>query len=140
MSATTSDRNTPVKQRDRGISVPVKAATKIPAGTLVAVGADGLAVPAADTAALKVVGVADELADNTSGASGDIRVRCGHGVYLFAKNADIAQADVGKLVYVEDNQTVQEGTGTNSIKAGVLVEIDIETGNAWVLVDRGVGV
>lgn len=115
------------------IAFPVKAATTIYAGTLVAVDATGYAVPAADTEGLRVVGLADDAQDNSAGAAGalDIRVRR-KAAFLLANDTTnaVVQADVGKNVYVNDSVTVDNDGGTNAVVAGRCLAI--ETGGVWV--------
>jgi len=131
MAALAADRNTRVKNRTEEISLPVAATTKIYAGAMVAKNAAGYAVNAADTAALVVVGVADEHCDNLTGAAGDKRIRLGSGVFGFANGGAVTQAHVETVVMVVDNQTVNP-TGTNSVAAGILKEIDPTDGTLFI--------
>jgi hypothetical protein len=133
--ALTKDRNTASKSILRSIDYPVKASTLIYDGSLVALSA-GFAVPAADAAGAKVVGVADWRADNSAGADGDKHVRVRQGVFKLdnatAPNA-IAQAQVGSAAYVLDDHTVTKTDPTNHTVAGEILEIDPD-GGIWVLV------
>jgi hypothetical protein len=105
---------------------PVALSTKIFGGILVALNASGFMVPAADTAGLRVCGVSDQLADNSSGANGDIlcqfrRQGPQNSQFLFTNDATnpVLQADLGKIVYVKDDHTVCVAAGsTNLVKAG----------------------
>jgi hypothetical protein len=110
---------------------PVAAATNLFAGTLVALDTSGNVVPAADTAGLRVVGRAEHNANNTDGAAGDITINVKRGVFRYANSATAAvdADDKGKIVYVEDNQTVAE-TSTNKIKAGRVFQVDAD--GVWV--------
>lgn len=119
------------------LALPVAASTKIYAGTLVAVDANGYAVPASDTASLKVVGRCEALADNSAGSAGDIRVTVARGSFWYANSGtDAVDAnDRFKVCYVADDQTVRETGGTNSIKAGLVLDVDATKG---VLVDTTV--
>lgn len=131
--ALTSDRNTKSKSIEQSISYPVKGATKIFDGSIVAVVA-GYAVPAADAAGAKVVGIADWRADNTDGADGAIRVRVRRGVFLLKNDPGggaIVAANIGSFVYVLDDQTVSMTAGTNSVAAGEALELDPD-GGVWV--------
>ena len=131
MAAATAPINTP--ERFGGVvSYPVAAATNIYAGTLVAVNTSGQAVPAADAANLKVVGRAEADALNGSGAAGDLSVPIKRGTFRFANSgSDAVDADdVQKVCYVADDTTVREGTGTNSIKAGLVLAVDAD--GVWV--------
>lgn len=138
MAATTTDRNTPQKLSLLSKSYDVKAATTIPLGVMVAIDSTGYAINAADAASAKVVGVSVERVDNSAGTNGDKRIKVEEGVFRLGVAGDIVATDVGKLVYVSDNQTVQEATGTNSVKAGILVEND-EEGYYWTKITPSVG-
>lgn len=118
MSATTSDRDTKyVPMHDVG-AIPVAAATKLPAGTLICIDASGNAVAAADTSGYEFAGVPDAQADNTNGLAGAITVRCRRsGAFLLAKSGTFAVANIGDEVYVADNQTVTLTAG-NGVKVG----------------------
>jgi hypothetical protein len=136
MSALAADRITQTKLPGLQ-SYPVAAATKIYAGSMVAInGADGFAVPAADTDLFLVQGIALATVDNSGGADGDKRVQVFAPVIARLKGATLEQNDVGKVVYVIDDETVDETAGTNSVKAGVLVEY-ISASEGWVLIHPG---
>lgn len=125
MTALTENRYT--KHRDGIISAhPVKASTAIYKGSLVCADSTGYAIPGADTAGLIVLGIAIEAADNSSGANGDLSVRVqAAGVFSFAKSGTIAQADLGSVLYVVDDQTVGlTAATTNDIEAGRLEALD----------------
>lgn len=125
MAAATVDINTHRKNRTEQFSVPVKAATKIFAGTLVCVNtANGFAVPGADAANNKVVGIADEQVDNTAGADGALRIKVATGMARLKIAAGITQATVGQICYVTDDTSVQAAAPANNTKAGVVLEID----------------
>jgi hypothetical protein len=135
--ALSADRNTSYRE---GVECeyPVKAATQIYAGSLVMLGSDGYAIPGADTASAKFVGVALEnvLGGATDGAK-SIRVRR-KGVFEFAATS-ITQAMVGDIMYIADDQTFDDAAGpTNDIPCGRLVKYVsatkgwIDIGAAWV--------
>ena len=131
MAALAKDRNTPVRPGDI-ISVPVKAATKIYAGSLV-VADGGYAKPAAKAASLIALGRAEEVVDNSSGANADVSVRVRRGVFRWATIAaaagKVTVAEIGKDVYIADDQTVDKrDTGTS--KAGKCIEVDSD--GVWV--------
>lgn len=135
MAALTGDRITTWRYQDE-LEMPVAAATKIYYGSMVCANAAGFAVPAADTAAFVVMGVATEQIDNLSGANGDKMIRLREGRVHTFDATSITQAMVGKAMYVVDDHTFDDGVGTNSIKAGTLTkfisategEIQIHTG------------
>lgn len=98
--------------------VPVKANTVIYAGAAVVIDAGYLA-PARTATGLLSAGVAQKTFNNTGGAAGAIIGECRVGVFGFANSGGgdlIAQADVGKVCYFVDDQTVAltDGTGTRS--------------------------
>lgn len=128
MTAIATERDT---QRRAGhqATYPVLAATKVLAGTLVALTAAGYAQGGAVATTLKSVGVAELTADNTGGASGDIRVAIRRdGWFSFANSAAgdlLTIADIGASCYIVDNQTVAktDGTGARSV-AGKVRNVD----------------
>lgn len=120
MAALTKDRATQYREGVE-IEYPVAASTKIYAGSLVCKNASGYAVPGADTANFKFLGVAMEQVDNSAGANGDKTVRVRRkGVFRFGASG-MAITDLDAAVYVSDDQTVAK-TGTNSVACGKIVE------------------
>jgi hypothetical protein len=133
MTALAADRNTEAKYQERTISIPVAAAEVIYDGAMVAVGTDGLAVAAAKTTGLVVIGRADEQADNSLGAASAIRVRVSTGVFGWVNDANaVAQADVGRVCYVVDDQTVADETEGSQVIAGIVDSIDPDTSEVFV--------
>lgn len=138
MAALTADRITEIKEQATK-SYPVAAATKIYAGSLVAVNTSGYAVPASDTAGLKVVGVAEAQADNSAGGNGAKSINVRSPIIARFAASSITQAMVGQVMYVVDDQTFDDSPGTNAVKAGRLVEF-ISTTEGWIEVGiAGVG-
>lgn len=131
MSAATKEINTP-ERLGQVIAYPVAAATTIYAGTLVALDSSGDAVPAADTAGLRVIGLAQETVDNSAGIAGVLKVATKLGVFLLNNSAtDALDAnDKGKLCFVEDDNTVCEAGGTHKVKAGRV--LDVVSDGVWV--------
>ena len=118
---------------------PVKASTKIYAGSMVGIDSAGYAVPGSDTAALKIVGVANKQADNSSGANGDINVAVEAPIVAKFNATAITQAMVGQVMYVVDDNTFDDSLGTNGVKAGVLVEF-VSATEGWIKIgEAGVG-
>lgn len=135
MTALAADRITPSKANsgDRAYSLKVAASTTIYRGALVAVNASGYAVPAAATAGLRVIGVAQSKVDNSTGSNGDKSVQVQDGIHFFKNDSDaVAQADVGRHCYVQDDQTVQDENGGAPIVAGIVTAV--ETTGVWVKV------
>ncbi len=120
MSALTCDRNT--ASRPASLRTLV-AASAIYAGAIVAVNAAGKAVPASDTANLRVVGVAQHAA-----AAGE-KITVSSGCFAF-DGPTVTAADLDKTVYVADDQTVNTVGGTNKVVAGTVFDVDDE--GVWV--------
>lgn len=123
------------KQRSGDIREPgVKAATKILQGAMVAIGADGYAVPMSEATTLRGIGRAEETVDNTDGASGALRVPVNTGIFAFANSAAtdaIGRKDIGKDCYGVDDQTVALTSGTNTRSvAGKIFDVDAD--GVWV--------
>jgi hypothetical protein len=137
--ALSADRITRVKE-GKEVAYPVAASTTIYNGGMVAVNTSGYAVPAATTAGYKVVGVAREQVDNSSGSNGDLLVRVSKGgAYEMENSATnaVAQADVGRICYVEDDETVADENGGSSVVAGIVDSIDLSTSKIWVSIGGG---
>ena len=131
MAALTAERDTPERTGEL-VAVGVASNTTIFAGSMVAVSATGYALPASDTAGLKVLGRAESTVDN-SGTAGDgaqtIVVR--RGVFRWTNGDTFTVADVGTLAYVEDDAQVQKaGAATYDIIAGLIIAVD--TQGVWV--------
>lgn len=99
--------------------VPVAGTTHIYQGALVCVNGSGYAVPAANTANYRFVGVAIHGVDNSSGANGDLSVSVRTAGEITIVSSGLTQADVGKPVYASDDQTVALAT-TNAIYVGTI--------------------
>lgn len=128
--AATANIDTPERAGDV-FNFGIAAATKMYVGTLGAINAAGNAVPAADTAGLKVVGRAelpsgqDDL-DNSAGDAGDKTVNLKRGVFRLANSATnaVTAAELGRMVYAEDDETVNKTGGTNKVAAGIAVALE----------------
>lgn len=133
MAALTKGRNTPARSGDM-TDLPVKFATKIYAGALVAADGNGRAVPMITALALRGIGRAEADFDNSAGADGDIRARIGRGIYRFGNSAAadaITAADIGNNCYGVDDQTVAKTNGANTRSvAGAIFDVDAQ--GVWV--------
>ena len=101
------------------------------AGSIVCVDSNGLACAAADAAGYSVVGRAESYQDNTGAnylATRTLIVR--RGVFRWGNGDTITDAQIGGLVYVTDDQTVQQGASSHNIIAGVVCKV--ETTGVWV--------
>jgi len=83
---------------------------------------DGYLNPGSDTANVRFAGVALEQGDNSGGSSGAVSVRVQKtGSFEFAMSS-AAQADIGDVAYILDDQTV-DTTSTNGIQCGYIAEL-----------------
>lgn len=131
MTATIKDRNTWARYAEL-INVPVLAAAKINAGSLVVATAVGFAAPGSTATTLSYLGRAEEAVDNTSGANGAKAVNVRRKLaFKWVNDGSITQANLMKNAYIVDDQTVAatDGGTTRSI-AGRIVGVD--TDGVWV--------
>lgn len=136
MAALTADKNRRSRGSARHLSLPVDGGSVIYKGAIVAIDANGYAIPASDAAGLQVAGIAYEKVDNSAGANGAKRVRVEFDAEFLMDCASITQAMVGDLMEVVDDQTVDDaaGAGTvNNINLGRLTEF-VSATSGWVFV------
>lgn len=101
-------------------------------GAMICLNAAGFAAPASDAVDYsRVIGVATETVDNSGGSAGDInlQIQCNR-TYKFAC-ASIETGDVGRMMYVTDDQTFNDARGSFAIPAGVLVKRESST-EGWI--------
>jgi hypothetical protein len=111
------------------LSLPIEANKIIYAGTPVASNAAGNAVDAGDAGAIFVWGRAERQVNNLTtnapyGAAGSQMVRVLQGVFYYAQDGSISQANVGQPCFFVDNATVSlNAGGTTAVRpfAGVIV-------------------
>ena len=119
MSALTTSRNTPERvSRSRQF----EADGTIYCGGLVAVNSSGKAVAASDSAGLQVVGRAEHNA-----LSGE-KISVCSGCFAY-DGSSFTKADIGKMVYVSDDQTVAKSS-TNKVIAGAV--FDVDSNGVWI--------
>lgn len=137
MTALTAPRNT-ARIGDTNqpslFKAPIAASTKLYQGGIVCLNASGLAVPGSVSTTLKAMGVALKTYDNSSGGASAFNIEARAGVHWFNSGTagdTIAQANVGALCYIMDDNTVGLTTGgaTRSI-AGTIVDVDATLGIA----------
>lgn len=111
---------------------PVAATVKTLIGTLAALDADDDLVLATDAASRRVVGLFVAEVDNTDGADGDLSCDVEAGCFLLANSEAnaVSDAHIGKVCYVEDNQTVASAAGTNAVVAGIVAKVTAD--GVWV--------
>ena len=127
MAALTMARDTAeIAQGAKYLSLPVKGSTTIYQGSLVALDAEGYAIPGKKAAGLTAAGRAEETVTN-SGADGAVSIRVSRGVFVF-NNTGTAANKIGSkhllgLCYIEDDQTVT-ALATGASAAGLVVRVD----------------
>lgn len=139
MAAATQDRQTPVEATggSRYGNAEIAANVVIFYGTVIAKNAAGHVVPASDTAALKVIGIAQATVDNTGGAAAAKTVPYITDVTAVLDNAGgaIVQASKHALCYVADDQSVTTAAvAVNDIVVGVVTKFT--AAKVWVHIDE----
>ncbi|MGB3407086.1 MAG: hypothetical protein WBA67_06290 [Jannaschia sp.] len=117
---------------------PMAAAVSIFAGAMIMRNAAGNLVPATAAANLVGVGCASRTIDNSDGAAGAEAAEYVPGIFRFANSAAadaITAADIGKLVYAVDDQTVAKTSGGASRSPAGFVEM-IDPQGVWVRFDE----
>lgn len=127
MAALTDVRDTfELMQDAKFLSLPVKGKTSIYRGSLVALDADGYAVPGKKATGLTAAGRAEESVENT-GEDGEQSIRVARGVFIFDNTATaankITQAHLLKPCYIEDDQTVT-ALATGASAAGIVIRVN----------------
>ncbi len=109
-----------VKKQDGSIrSYPVAASTKIYQGTLVFLTASGYADDDTATGVNGFLGIAKEYVDNSSGSAGDLSVEVyTDGDFELVGGGTYTQANVGDIVYAEDNYTIGVAISSASVPIG----------------------
>ncbi len=111
--------------------MPVKGGARIFAGGLVAVDSTGYAVPAGNVAGHKVMGVAQEQADNRDGSDGAKQVRVRLAGVFELEALSITPAQVGQEMYVVDDQTFDDVDPGHGVKCGRLVKY-VSATKGWI--------
>lgn len=129
MAALTNSRNTPeLADGGRTQVYPVEANTTVYLGSIVALNANGNAVPAASVAGLKIVGRAEMVhngmpgqdAVNNPGAAGAISIVARRGVFMYAvSDGSITAAQIGQTAFAADDNSVSasDGSGATAVVA-----------------------
>jgi hypothetical protein len=134
-AATTSQRL--VTRDGRAFVFPVAAATKILAGVLLALDGSNNLVNGTEAAARRIVGWSNDEVDNSGGSAGDLTAKVNVGIVQLVNSGTnaVTNAHIGKVCFIEDNQTVASVAGTNSVVAGRVLLVDGD--GVWV--KTGVG-
>ncbi|MGA2408853.1 MAG: hypothetical protein ABSG46_00490 [Candidatus Binataceae bacterium] len=129
MAALTNSRNTPELADGGRMQVyPVEANTTVYLGSIVALDANGNAVPASSTPGLKIIGRAEMVSEglpgqdavNNPGVAGAIAIVARRGVFMYAVNdGSIGTAQVGLIAFaVDDNSvSISDGSGATAVAA-----------------------
>ena len=138
MAALTSARDTiEIANGGKTLALPVKGSTTIYQGAIVALDANGYAIPGKKAAGLTAAGRAEETVE-TTGADVAVVIRVPRGVFVFANTATtsnkITAAHVLKPCYMEDDQTVT-ALATGASVAGLVTRVD----DSGVAVEIGYG-
>lgn len=117
------------------VGIPLAASQKLYAGSLVSVNSSAYGKTATAAATDKVLGVSEELVDNSTGSAGDKTAkRIATGTFLFANSASsdlIALSDIGAWCYVVDDNTVAKTDDSGARpKAGRIAGVD--SSGVWV--------
>lgn len=138
MAALTADRPLSKSGAGHAEEYDVAASTTIYAGALCCLDASGNLVPASDTAGLKFAGVAEEQADNSAGAAGDISVAVRTDIVVECEPGALVAADAGTVCFILDDQTVTDAlAATNDVPCGLYLGDDPKTGKARVHIGHG---
>lgn len=132
MGALTNVRDTTeIMNGGKQLVLPVKGKTTIHQGALVALDADGFAIPGKKAEGLTAAGRAEETVEN-AGGDGELVIRVTRGVFVYANTATAANkvgaAHVLKPCYIQDDQTVT-ALATGASVAGLVIRVD-DTGVA----------
>lgn len=131
--ALSADRNTP-KRDGRLRYLPVAASTKIYAGALVMLNANGYATKGAAATNQIAAGRANEAVDNSGGSNGAKFITVEAGEFKFKNSSstdEITIADVGKDCYIVDDETVAKTSSSNTRSvAGKVTGVDAD--GVWV--------
>lgn len=113
---------------------PIAASTKVFRGGILCMNSSGYATKGAEALTLRVLGVALEQVDNTSGSNGDLDVPYEVGVFNFANSSSgdaITAAETGKPCFLVDDQTVAKTDNSGArVVAGIVRGVDDD--GVWV--------
>lgn len=130
--ALAADRNTEMMDGEL-LSLPM-AVAKIFAGALVAVNSLGYATKGQAATGMTYIGRAEEQVDNSAGNAGDKNILVRRGEAFKWKNSGtsaIVPADLGKICYIEDDQTVSKTDQAGTLSAAGMI-IGVDSGGVWV--------
>jgi hypothetical protein len=129
----TAERDTRRLAEGHIFSYPVKAATKIYAGALVALNG-GVAQGGAAATTLHAVGRAEETVDNSGGSDGDAQIKVRRGIFCFDNSTStdaITMSQVGTACYIVDDHTVAKTDGSSARSVAGTVRF-VDAAGVWV--------
>lgn len=137
MTALSAERNTRLRKGDTRVE-GLAASVKVFAGSLVMRNAAGYLTKGATATGCAGVGRAECTVDNSAGAANALTLDYRQGIFLFANSGAgdlITIADIGKLCYIVDDQTVAKTDGTATRSRAGLID-GIESNGVWVRLDE----
>ncbi|WP_085919087.1 hypothetical protein [Halomonas sp. CSM-2] len=141
MTAATKNRNTATRLGlSRGLLVAASA--QCFAGTIAVINGDGYTQPGTTATGLTAAGVFSYYQDNTDGADGDEVVEVERGNFCLDNSTgadEITRADIGKVCFIVDDQTVAKTDGTTTRSPAGIVD-DVDDAGVWVNIDPTNGV
>lgn len=138
MAALTSERNTTQLRGDTRVG-PLAASVKVWKGGILMRNAAGFVTKGATATGCIGIGRAEATVDNSAGAAGAVSVEYRSGIFGFANLAAdaVTQAEVGKLCYIADDQTVAKTNGSATRSPAGIVD-GIEGSKVWVRLEEAV--
>ncbi|MDR0810034.1 MAG: hypothetical protein LBE86_13065 [Gemmobacter sp.] len=139
MAALTSERNT-IQLRGDSRVAPLAAAVKVWKGGILMRNAAGFVTKGAVAAGCIGIGRTEATVDNSAGTAGAASVAYRPGIFGFANSGAteaVTQAEIGKLCYIADDQTVAKTSGAATRSPAGIVD-GIEDGTVWVRLDEAV--
>lgn len=138
MAALTSERNTTQLRGDTRVG-PLAASVKVWKGGMLMRNAAGFVTKGATATGCIGIGRAEATVDNSAGAAGAVSVEYRSGIFGFANLAAdaVTQAEVGKLCYIADDQTVAKTNGSATRSPAGIVD-GIEGSKVWVRLEEAV--
>jgi|GEM_PF-943367 len=132
--ATTAVSITVPERQDNKSVFPVAASTKTLIGTFAAINSSGYLLEATDATGLRVVGLHAQETDNSSGSAGDQSSRVRKGLFLVKNSATnaLTNAYIGRVCFIEDNNTVSSSSNTYGVVAGIVEEVTSDGVWVWV--------
>lgn len=104
----------------------VAGGAKIYKGSTIAKNAAGFVLVASDTLGLRVIGISQVQVDNTAGADGALEVTYLTAVSAkFVNDGTVAQAQLGGVVFVKDDQTAQ-ASSSKGVVLGIAESIELD--------------